>query len=40
MEVDSGRRLSTELLNAMTMNTTPKTMYETVNCNARPLPAI
>ena len=34
MEVDSGRRLSTEPLNAMTMKTAPTTMYETVNCNA------
>src|ERR687897_880223 len=38
MEVDNGRRLSTEPLNAMTMKTAPTTMYETVNCNVKPLP--
>src|SRR5215213_8049958 len=38
MEVDSGRRLSTEPLNAITMKTAPTTMYNTVNCNVRPLP--
>src|SRR5215212_1064517 len=38
MEVDSGRRLSTEPLNAITIKTAPTTMYDTVNCNVRPLP--
>src|SRR5215218_3802519 len=38
MEVDNGRRLSTEPLNAMMIKTAPTTMYETVNCNARLLP--
>ena len=38
MEVDNGRRLSTEPLNAMTMKIAPTTMYETVNCNMRLLP--
>jgi hypothetical protein len=31
--------LSTEPLRAMTMKIAPTTMYETVNCNAKPLPA-
>jgi hypothetical protein len=38
MEVDNGRRLSTEPLNAMMIKTAPTTMYETVNCNAKPFP--
>ena len=38
MAVDNGRRLSTEPLNAMMIKTAPTTIYETVNCNAKPFP--